>query len=302
MISFYNEHSVLIRYENLHVLIERLSIPLDANWSPSGTTIINSLNLPLGLNIDQENGVIYVSDCYNNRVIPWKIDEQDTQDSIFNVQEPTDLLIDKETNTIIIADFNNERIVRFSIGLAGTAKSETIVDNILCWGLAMDDEGALYATDIRQHDVKRYPRGFHTGTVVAGGHGPGMGLHQLDEPHYIALDSEGSLYVSDFRNHRIVKWIKGSIQGMLIAGYNGVNWFRTQLFHPCGIVIDENETIYIADRDNHRILRYRKNEEEFSILIEFPEINRPRVFAFDRDNNMYVADSCDRVQRFAIIQ
>ncbi|CAF4320127.1 unnamed protein product, partial [Rotaria sordida] len=64
---------------------------------------------------------------------------------------PTDVLIDKETDSLIICDWMNQRVVRWS-RRSGTAQGEILIDNIVCWGLAMDDQRYLYISDIVKHE------------------------------------------------------------------------------------------------------------------------------------------------------
>ena len=102
---------------------------------------------------------------------------------------PTDVLVDRESDSLIICEQGNRRVTRWSRG-SGTRSGETIIDNIGCYGLAMDDEGALYVTDTEKHEVRRYRKGETSGTVVAGGNGKGAGLHQLNLPSYVCVDGE----------------------------------------------------------------------------------------------------------------
>ncbi|CAF4522133.1 unnamed protein product, partial [Rotaria magnacalcarata] len=59
---------------------------------------------------------------------------------------PTDVLIDKETDSLIICDAEAERVVRWS-HRSGTTQGEVLIDDIDCWGLAMDERRYLYVSD-----------------------------------------------------------------------------------------------------------------------------------------------------------
>ncbi|CAF5171142.1 unnamed protein product, partial [Rotaria sp. Silwood1] len=98
---------------------------------------------------------------------------------------------------------------------------ETIISNIYCWGLTMDENGSLYVTDVGKHEVRRYRKGESQGTVVAGGNGYGNRLDQLSRPRYVFVDRDHSVYVSDWDNHRVMKWMEGAKQGIVVAGGQG---------------------------------------------------------------------------------
>ena len=106
---------------------------------------------------------------------------------------------------------------------------ETIISNIDCVGLTMDENGSLYVTDDGKHEVRRYRRGESQGTVVAGGNGNGNRLDQLSSPQYVFVDRDHSVYVSDWGNHRVMKWVEGAKQGIVVAGGQGEGNGLTQL-------------------------------------------------------------------------
>ncbi|CAF2058621.1 unnamed protein product, partial [Rotaria magnacalcarata] len=100
------------------------------------------------------------------------------------------------------------RVVRWS-RRSGTTQGEVLIDNIACWGLAMDEQRYLYVSDYGKHEVRRYQLGEEICTLVAGGNGEGAGLNQLDFPGYLFVDRDHSVYVSDYSNHRVMKWVEG---------------------------------------------------------------------------------------------
>ena len=58
--------------------------------------------------------------------------------------------------------------------------------------------------------------------VVAGGHGQGAGLHQLDSPLGVEVSATGVVIVSDTNNHRVVTVAAGAGIGEVVAGGSGV--------------------------------------------------------------------------------
>ncbi|CAF2254429.1 unnamed protein product, partial [Rotaria magnacalcarata] len=92
------------------------------------------------------------------------------RNGLHQLNYPTDVLIDKETDSLIICDRENQRVVRWS-RRSGATQGEILIDNINCWGLAMDDQRNLYVSDYGKHEVRRYQLGEKIVTLVAGGNG-----------------------------------------------------------------------------------------------------------------------------------
>ncbi|CAF1418554.1 unnamed protein product [Rotaria sordida] len=223
------------------------------------------------------------------------------------LNRPTDVLIDKETDSLIICDWGNRRVVRWS-RRSGTTQGEILIDNISCWGLAMDDQRYLYISDTDKHEVRRYQIGYKNGTIVAGGNGGGDGLNQFNWPTYIFVDQQQTVYVSDNLNHRVMKWNKGAKERIVVAGGQGQGNALTQLSHPYGLFVDTLGTIYVADSSNHRVMRWPKGAKEGTVIVGgngkgtgANQFNYLRGLSFDRHGNLYVVDhSNNRVQRFSI--
>ncbi|CAF5132759.1 unnamed protein product, partial [Rotaria sp. Silwood1] len=131
---------------------------------------------------------------------------------------------------------------------------ETIISNIDCWGLTMDENGSLYVADEGKDEVRRYRRGESQETVVAGGNGRGNRLDQLYRPQYIFVDRDHSVYVSDWGNNRVMKWVEGAKQGIVVAGGQKYGDSLTQLSYPKGVVVDQLGTVYVADDESDRII------------------------------------------------
>ncbi|CAF4257661.1 unnamed protein product, partial [Rotaria sordida] len=179
---------------------------------------------------------------------------------------PTDVLIHKETNSLIIFDWKNRRVVRW-FRRRGTTQGEILINNIDCFGLAMDDQRYLYISDYKKHEVRRYQIGDKNGTIVAGGNGKGAGLNQLNFPTYIFVDQQQTVYVSDNENHRVMKWNKGAKEGIVVAGGQGIGNALTQLWYSNGLLIDTLGTIYVADNSNRRVMRWPKGAKQGTVIV-----------------------------------
>ncbi|CAF2143723.1 unnamed protein product [Rotaria magnacalcarata] len=303
-----------------------INIPANAKWSQNGVTIAggngsgnatNQLNSPCGLFVDDDQTVT-IADWWNNRIIQWK--NGDTTNGqvvaggngegngLNQLNGPTDVLIDKETDSLIICDYENQRVVRWS-RRSGTTQGEILIDNIHCWGLAMDKQRYIYVSHYGINEVRRYQLGEQIGTLVAGGNGAGDGLNQLNVPTYLFVDRQQNVYVSDKWNHRVIKWEKGAKEGIVVAGGQGQGNALTQLYHPTGLFVDTLGTLYVADSRNHRIMRWTQGDNKQGTVVVggngqgagANQFNYPTGLSFDRHGNLYVAEyGNNRVQRFSI--
>ncbi|CAF4205284.1 unnamed protein product, partial [Rotaria sordida] len=258
------------------------NIPADAKWAQNGVTVAgghgvgsatNQLWSPYGLFIDNGQTMI-IADWLNDRIVQWKIGSMNGQvvaggndrgSQLDQLDLPTDVLIDKETNSLIINDRDNQRIVRWSCR-RGTTRGEILIDNIVCGGLAMDDQRYLYTCHTWKAEVRRYQIGDHNGTLVAGGNGEGAGLNQLNFPTFVFVDQQQAVYVSDNRNHRVMKWNKGAKEGIVTAGSQGEGKALTQLSHPEGLFVDTLDALYVADSGNHRVMRWPQGAKQGVVI------------------------------------
>ncbi|CAF3304077.1 unnamed protein product [Rotaria sp. Silwood2] len=220
---------------------------------------------------------------------------------------PSDILIDKETDSFIICDRLNRRVVRWSRRSA-TAQGEMLIDNIRCWGLAMDNQRYLYISDTEKHEIRRYQIGDKNGTLMAGGNGQGAGLNQLNDPTFMFVDQQQTVYVSDNDNHRVMKWNKDAKEGIVVAGGQGEGNALTQLSYPQGLFVDTLGNIYVADSLKHRVMRWSKGAKQGTVIVGgngsgqgANQFQFLRGLSFDRQGNLYVVDYWNaRVQRFSI--
>ena len=320
-----DEDVLFIETQSLLLTVGNFTLPPNARWSQNGVTVaggngygnaVNQLFRPFGLDIDDDNQSIVIADRWNHRIVEWKIGASNGTvvaggrgrgDGLDQLYFPTDVLIDKETNNLFIADQANQRLLRWSRREC-TTQGEVIVDNIHCWGLAIDHQRYLYVSDDVRNEVRRYTIEGNDGTVVAGGNREGNQLNQLNFPSYLFVDEEQAVYVSDTNNDRVMKWSRGANQGIVVAGGQGEGSALTHLNYPGGLFVNTSGAIYLVDVSNDRLMRWRNGAQRGTIVVggngegNAPnQLNSPIAFSFDSQHNLYVADIYNnRVQRFSI--
>jgi sugar lactone lactonase YvrE len=138
-------------------------------------------------------------------------------------------------------------------------------------GLALDDKGELYISDIGAHRVfKLNPQGrliviAGTGEGGFGGDGGPATRALLNGPHDLAFDAEGRLLIADSYNHRIRRvdrqGIITTVAGNGTAPYMayGSTAPKDTLNNPQGVAVDGAGDILIADTYNRVVRRLDRN-------------------------------------------
>ncbi|CAF1392581.1 unnamed protein product [Adineta steineri] len=275
---------------------------------------LNRLKYSRGIFIDKKKN-IFIADWMNNRIVEWKYNANEGQiiaggngegNRIDQLDNPTNVIVDQQNHSIIIADQLNRRVIRWL-----NQSQQVLIENIYCYGLAMDKNGFIYVSDWKKSEVRRWKMGEYNnqGIVVAGGNSRGKQLNQLDHPTYIFVDKDQSVYISDHSNHRVMKWKKDAKEGTIVAGGNGQGENLNQLFEPGGVIVDDLGHIYVADSGNDRVMRWCEGKEEGEIVVggngrgnQLNQLNNPRGLSFDDEGNLYVVDSRNhRIEKFEII-
>lgn len=200
------------------------------------------------------------------------------------------MIVDKEMDSLIICDTNNGRVIRWS--RRKEISAETIIGNIGCSRLTMNNQRFLYVSDFLKHDVKRYHMVELIGRRVAGGNEKGDHLDQLNIPTYVAVDKNHSIYVPDSDNLRVMKWIKDAKEGTVIAGGRGQGNALTQLSFSRGLFVDHIGTIYVAEEGNDRVTRWYNGTIQGNAIVggndegeQADRFNGPVDLSFDRHGN-----------------
>ena len=290
----------------------------DIRWKQFATTItggnrLDQLNQPEGIYVDHHTQMIYIADCNNHRVVEWSLNANNGRivaggngqgNRPDQLDQPVDVTIDRQNHDLIIADYGNRRVMRWS--RHSNLFPQIIVDNIDCLCLAMHEDGTLYVSDRKKHEVRRWKKEERQGTIVAGGNRKGNQLNQLNCPAFLFVDNDHTLYISDRENHRVMKWVKDANEGLVVAGGHGQGDQLTQLSRPLGVIVDQFGQIFVSDYDNHRVMRWCEGEKEGTLVVggngrgeEKNQFNVPDGLSFDDEGNLYVADSLNnRIERF----
>ncbi|CAF0890073.1 unnamed protein product [Adineta steineri] len=319
-----NNPSSISLQQNSKLFINDISIfisnkPNLNKWEQTAITVaggnglgqqLNQLSSPYGIFIDKKRN-IFIADYRNHRIVEWKYNARKGHiiaggsgngSRINQLNRPTDVLVDQQYYSIIIADHGNRRVIQW-----WNQYQQILIDDIDCWGLAMDKNGFLYVSDWKKNEVRRWKMGeYNEGIVVAGGNGEGDQLNQLDFPTYIFVGEDQSVYVTDLNNHRVMKWIKDAKEGRILAGGHGQGRDLKQLYCPAGVIVDRLDQVYVADCGNHRIMRWCEGKEEGEIIVggdgDGDQLNVPMGLSFDDKGNIYVTDRWNyRIEKFEII-
>ncbi|CAF2724256.1 unnamed protein product [Rotaria sp. Silwood2] len=313
----------LTEFSFLSIAVFIPNIPANARWAENGVTVaggygpgnaLNQLNKPLGLYVDNDQ-TIYIADKDNHRIVEWKpgaisgkvvAGGNGPGGRADQLNEPLDVIVDKETDSFIICDMGNKRVMRWS--RQNRTSGQTIIDNINCSRLTMDNQRFLYVSEV--DEVRRYGVGETNGTVVAGGNGRGDRLNQLSDSTHVFVDQEYSVYVSDWETHRVMKWMKGARKGTVVADDGEEGNALSYLLMPQGVFVDQLGTLYVVNDGNDSVMRWYKGATQGDVIVgvngtgqEANQLSNPKGLSFDRHGNLYVVDQWNhRVQRFSIMK
>jgi len=286
-----------------------------AEWDPNGITVVSNLYYPYDIAIDSEDNLI-IADTENHRLE--KYFSNGTNITLLTNIKVLSIFIDKFDNiyfTDALADevkklSSNDHLVRTVAGYGGLGSALDQLKLSGQSGIYVDQNETLYISDTGNNRVMKYIPNSTSGIIVAGGHGPGPNLNQLNTPYGIYVDEIneiGAIYICDKQNHRIQKWIYGANEGITVATNN------EQLNAPISILLESTskQTImYISSFSIYQILKWIPNAEQAENIVagighemgtKPNQLFSQRGIKFDKYWNLFVADTGNnRIQKFLL--
>ncbi len=318
-----------------------------------GPAIFAQLKSPYNIAIDTQ-GNLYIADSYDCRIRKVSVDGiittvagngirgysgDNVQATSSELSGPTAVAVDNKGN-IFIADLSNERIRKVDNNgiittVAGNGtQGTTIYDNgdggpatLATFGypigIAVDDAGELFITDVGHSNIRKVSTdgiistvaGSKYGTAGFGGDG-GLATNALFNwiGGNVTLDKAGNMYIPDSYNYRVRKvdnnGIVTTIAGNGTYGYNGEGILATnaEMINPTGIALDKEGAIYISN--NFRIQKINASNiintiagngtggyNGDGIQASASQLYQPYSVSTDFSGNMYVNDNNSRVRK-----
>ena len=239
---------------------------------------------PSGIDIDQNAGVIYVSDSGNYRLQEFTLQRDPGTGSFLArtnsfikamdfrklvgpggeprfgpIAEPSSMKRDSQGN-IYLADPKNARIIVLdkemnfirSWGEWGNKEGQFKIPGELAFNRAED---ILYVTDPYNFRVQAYDK---DGKFLFAWGSPGVDPGQFMYPSSICVGMDGSVYVSDAAANRIEKF---DPHGRLIRQWGACGTADGQFYMPGGIVQDEKGQVLVVDLGNDRVQMFTPDGE-----------------------------------------
>ncbi len=196
-------------------------------------------------------------------------------------------------------------------------------------GVALEADGDLYIADNGNQRVLFYPAGSTAATRVYGQGGSftsntvnngGVSANSLSFPRGLTVDGSDNLYTGDTGNNRVLYYPAGSTTATQVYGQLGS--FATNTANtgglsadsartPTGVALDSAGNLYMAQYNNHRVLFYPAGSTTATKVygqggsftsatannggISANSLFGPNDVAVDSNDNLYVADSNNRV-------
>ncbi len=254
-----------------------------------------------------------------------------------NLDSPMGIVLDGSGNLYIADTFDNRIRVVNSKGIistiagngtmcsppsatCGDGGSATQANLALPRAVAVDKLGQVYIADTRDNRVRIVSSGnintlAGTGWFGFAGDGGSPLSAELAAPNGVWVDSSGNVLISDTLNQRVRQVTPGTtpVINTLVGGGNGGDngpATAARLANPSTVAVDSSNNYYIADTANNRI-RFVAGGTISTVAgngntgytgdggpAVAATLNAPWGVAVDPSENIYIADSYNRVVRY----
>ncbi|CAF3809078.1 unnamed protein product [Rotaria socialis] len=189
--------------------------------------------------VDDDHQKSTIDRC-NHRILQWKMSGTNDR-MVSNSHEQgnrlnysVDILIDNETRSRIICDRNNRRWS----SLNGITPDNALLDNIVCRGLAMDEQRRLHITDTHHHCMmvvrERCKRRYCHPRVSTQNFDA---VDELSNSRQLFVDPLGTLYAVYYETYPVITWSHTATHDNVIVGGNGkenkTNQSNDNLYNRC---------------------------------------------------------------------
>ncbi len=270
-----NPHDVFVDNAG-NLFVSELGNARVTKWAPGatlGTIVATTAGEPAGVHVDA-SGNVYAAERSSHQVTKWApgaisgvvvAGGNGAGDALNQLNVANDVYVDDNGN-IFVADRFNHRIMKWAPAAAsgvivaggnGPGSALNQLNSPTYTGL--DAAGNLYVSDRENNRVLKFPPGSNAGTngvVVAGGHGPGNSLSQIDGAEGLFVTLDGTVYVTSEDNARIMKWVPGSTTGAIVAGGHGTGSLPNQFYVAVGVCLDAQGNMYVGDAYNNRVQKF----------------------------------------------
>ncbi len=234
--------------KNVHVF------DLSAGKYHTFDTVDSPFLTPIDIALDNETGLIYVSDSEGKSI---KIYDELGKKYISSfgkgdLQRPTGIAVNHVTSELLVVDTVAGSILRYDLKnntLKGKFGSRGTEDGQLNFPthIYVDIEGNILVADSMNFKIQTFSSsGEFTSSFGKAGDSQGF----LSRPRGIAKDSDGNIYVVDALQDSIQIF---NDKGELLIKIGGQGSGYGQFWLPAGITVDNDDKIYVADSFNKRV-------------------------------------------------
>jgi sugar lactone lactonase YvrE len=295
-----------------------------------------SFNAPAGVVVDA-TGNIYVTDYGNNlirKITPAGVVSTfagsgnqgilDGTDSLASFNLPTGITIDKQGNLFVtdkgsdlIRKITPAQVVTTVAGVDSASSANGAASKAGFFsptGIVADGSGNLYIADAGNNAIRLMTSGGTVSTIATNDSTNDISTPTaFNNPTGVALDGFGNVYVANYLNSNILMLNSSAVvsnyadTGRVQGNMNGPAPAAT-FFYPNSVAVDAQGNVFVADGINNLIREISKA----GIVSTFAgsglpgavdstgtaaSFNGPAGLAFDKNGNLYVADTNNNLIR-----